>query len=111
MSTPPIPAPSGIATLVELLRWRADIQPDAVALTFLADGEQESDRLTYGAIDRQARVIAVNLRARDVTCAGCGFLVEALLRESPGVAGYEVDFLHGEAYLEYDADRTSLRAA
>jgi len=57
----------------------------------------------------EGRKHAVNLRARDVTCAGCGFLVEALLRESPGVVAYEVDFLHGEAYLEYDADRTSLR--
>lgn len=52
---------------------------------------------------------AVTLRARDVTCAGCGFLVEALLRESPGVGAFEVDFLHGEAYLEYDADKTTLR--
>src|SRR5438445_61847 len=37
MSTPPIPAPSGIATLVELLRWRVNIQPDAVPITFPAD--------------------------------------------------------------------------
>jgi Cu2+-exporting ATPase len=51
---------------------------------------------------------AVTLRARDVTCAGCGFLVEALLRESPGVDAFEVDFLHGEAYLEYDAEKTTL---
>lgn len=53
---------------------------------------------------------AVTLRARDVTCAGCGFLVESLLRESPGVGAFEVDFLHGEVYLEYDAGKTSLRA-
>lgn len=58
----------------------------------------------------EGRKHAVTLRARDVTCAGCGFLVEALLRESPGVLTYEVDFLHGEVYLEYDADLSSLRA-
>lgn len=51
---------------------------------------------------------AVTLRARDVTCAGCGFLVEALLREIPGLHAFEVDFIHGEVYLEYAAEETGL---
>jgi Cu2+-exporting ATPase len=69
------------------------------------------DPATLAGLGRwEGRKHAVTLRARDVTCAGCGFLVESLLRESPGVGAFEVDFIHGEAYLEYDADATSLRA-
>ncbi|MFL5342460.1 MAG: AMP-binding protein [Gemmataceae bacterium] len=57
-----IPAPSGIATFVELLRWRAGEQPDTTALSFMPDGTQETDRLTYSQIDCRARAIAANLR-------------------------------------------------
>src|SRR5260370_8476286 len=62
MSDIPIPAPEHIATLVELLRWRVSFQPDALALSYLPDGVKEGERLTYGEIDRRARIIAVQLR-------------------------------------------------
>ncbi|MGC9527309.1 MAG: fatty acyl-AMP ligase [Limnospira sp.] len=52
------------ATLVDLLRDRAETIGDRLAYTFLADGETESGRLTYGELDRQARAIAAHLRAR-----------------------------------------------
>lgn len=52
------------ATLVDLLRDRAETIGDRSAYTFLADGETESGRLTYGELDRQARAIAAHLRAR-----------------------------------------------
>lgn len=59
--------------------------------------------------DWNGRRHAVTLESRDVTCAACAWLLENLLRETPGVIGFEVDFLHGEAFLEYDADAASLK--
>jgi acyl-CoA synthetase (AMP-forming)/AMP-acid ligase II len=53
-------------SLVEMLRYRAATTPTARAYTFLADGEIESDMLTYGELDARARAIAVNLIARGV---------------------------------------------
>src|SRR5438094_3797680 len=51
------------STLVDLLRWRAFHQPDQRAYTFLLDGETEQDDLTYGALDRQARIIGTMLQS------------------------------------------------
>ncbi|WP_416676122.1 fatty acyl-AMP ligase [Egbenema bharatensis] len=51
------------ATLIELLRHRALKQPDRIGFTFLADGETETDRLTYRELDQQAQQIAVHLRS------------------------------------------------
>jgi amino acid adenylation domain-containing protein len=51
------------STSVDLLHYRAVQQPDRTAFTFLLDGEIESDRLTYGELDRIARAIAAQLQA------------------------------------------------
>ncbi|MBD2694342.1 fatty acyl-AMP ligase [Anabaena catenula] len=56
-----------LATLVELLRYRAQNQPDKIAFTFLLDGETESNRLTYQELDRQARAIAATLQTLKAT--------------------------------------------
>ena len=53
-------------TLVEMLRRRADERPDMVAYTFLADGEREGARVTYGDLDRSARTIAAALHDRSL---------------------------------------------
>ena len=50
-------------TLVEILRSKALRHPDRLAYTFLVDGEREEKNLTYGELDRQARVIALRLQA------------------------------------------------
>jgi acyl-CoA synthetase (AMP-forming)/AMP-acid ligase II len=50
------------SSLVDLLRWRAERQPEERAFTFLVDGDAEGQSLTYGEIDRQARAIAVALQ-------------------------------------------------
>lgn len=55
------------STLVELLRYRAQHQPHQLAYTFLADGERESGRITYGELDRQARAIAARLQSMGAT--------------------------------------------
>jgi len=51
-----------VQDLGELLRGRSQETPDRWAYSFLANGEQESARITYGDLDRQARAIAVRLR-------------------------------------------------
>jgi acyl-CoA synthetase (AMP-forming)/AMP-acid ligase II len=72
-------SPEQASTLVELLRWRAQRHPDRRACGFLADGENETARLTYSDLDRQARAIAVALR----NCQARGEL--ALLLYPPGL--------------------------
>jgi acyl-CoA synthetase (AMP-forming)/AMP-acid ligase II len=49
-------------TLIELLRERAINQKDSHAYTFLIDGKKESEPLTYGELDRQARAIGALLQ-------------------------------------------------
>jgi acyl-CoA synthetase (AMP-forming)/AMP-acid ligase II len=53
-------------TLVELLQSRADQRPDALAHTFLVDGEREGARFTYAELDVRARAIAAALREQGV---------------------------------------------
>lgn len=50
------------ATLVALLRQRAQSTPDKTLYTFLADGETEERPLTYGQLDENARKIAAHLQ-------------------------------------------------
>ncbi|HVC19686.1 MAG TPA: MupA/Atu3671 family FMN-dependent luciferase-like monooxygenase [Vicinamibacterales bacterium] len=51
-------------TIVDILRWRAGHQPEKLSHIFLADGERDEIRVTYGELDRQARAIAAALEAR-----------------------------------------------
>ncbi len=50
-----------VATLVDLLSFRAAHQPRKLTFTFLKNGETEVGRLTYQELDRQARAIAIQL--------------------------------------------------
>ena len=50
-------------SLVDLLRRRAHGAPDAPAYAFLADGETESARLDYAALERRARALGAALQA------------------------------------------------
>src|SRR5258707_484730 len=54
--------PTSSATLVDILRWRAQHQPDRLAYLFLSNGEKEEARLTYAQLDEQARAIAARLQ-------------------------------------------------
>ena len=51
-----------LPTLVEILRARAERQPDRLSHRFLEEGEEETARLTYAELDRRARAIAHRLR-------------------------------------------------
>ncbi len=48
--------------LVELLQNQADKHPENTAYVFLADGETEQERLTFGELDRRARCVAAGLQ-------------------------------------------------
>ena len=52
------------ASLLDMLEARAASQPDDLAYTFLADGEQPVDELTWSGLDRAARAIAASLQSR-----------------------------------------------
>jgi len=57
-----IPFPG--STLVAMLQARAASQPDDLAYTFLADGENPVDELTWSLLDRAARAIAATLQGQ-----------------------------------------------
>lgn len=54
-----------LATLVDLLQSAAQDLADEVCFIFLADGEQEEIKLTFGELDRQARSIGAWLQDRN----------------------------------------------
>ena len=56
------------ATIIDVLRFRAETQKNDVAYRFLADGEEEKATLTYGELDRRARQIAAELQT--ISAAG-----------------------------------------
>ena len=55
------------SNLVEILRYRAQHQPDKTAYTFLQDGEIESSSLTYQKLDCFSRAIAAQLQSLGAT--------------------------------------------
>ncbi|HEU5348410.1 MAG TPA: fatty acyl-AMP ligase, partial [Ktedonobacterales bacterium] len=65
MSKTPRPSSATLSrrTLVDILRWRAEHQPDRIAYTFLLDGETREDHLTFRELDRRARAIAARLQS------------------------------------------------
>jgi len=56
--------PGRAPNLVDLLRARADLHPDALALRFFERGEKEAARLSYGALDAAARALSAALGER-----------------------------------------------
>jgi amino acid adenylation domain-containing protein len=52
------------STFVDLLRSRSGEHPERPAYVFLQDGEEETERRTYGDLDARARALAVRLRER-----------------------------------------------
>src|SRR4028118_1304207 len=67
------------STLVELLAYRAQNQPNQIAYTFLQGGKTETGKLTYKGLDLKARAIAAHLQSLGV--AG----ERALLLYPPGL--------------------------
>jgi len=49
-------------SLIEVLRFRAQVQKDSLVYTFLRDGETPSDVWSFGELDRRSRVIAATLQ-------------------------------------------------
>lgn len=61
------PTAESATDLVRLARHWAAEQPDAPIYVYLEDGRTESDRLTYGELDRRARAFAAQLQARGLS--------------------------------------------
>jgi acyl-CoA synthetase (AMP-forming)/AMP-acid ligase II len=68
------------STLVDVLRWRADNQSEALAYAFLEDGETASLSYTYKDLDARARGVAALLES-----AGVGRGERVLLLHPPGL--------------------------
>jgi len=60
---PSVTIPPG-ETLLDVLRWRAEHQPDQSAYIFLRDGISPDTVLTYRQLDAKARSIAGHLQSR-----------------------------------------------
>ena len=60
---PPVTVPSG-ETLLDVLKWRAEHEPDQTAYVFLRDGVTPDAVLTYKELDLKARSIAGYLQSR-----------------------------------------------
>ncbi|BAZ29704.1 AMP-dependent synthetase and ligase [Cylindrospermum sp. NIES-4074] len=55
------------SNLVDMLRQRAQYQPNQTAFIYLQNGETESSRLTYQELDKQARTIAASLQTLNIS--------------------------------------------
>jgi acyl-CoA synthetase (AMP-forming)/AMP-acid ligase II len=54
----------GTRSLIDLVREQSATQPDAVAFTFLDDGEREGTSLTWSQLERRSRAIAAAVQRR-----------------------------------------------
>ncbi|MGA9773113.1 MAG: AMP-binding protein, partial [Blastocatellia bacterium] len=52
-----------LATIVEILRFRANCQPDRPAFIFLANGETVKDKINYFDLDRRAQALGAHLQS------------------------------------------------
>ena len=59
-----IPSPGQTSSVVSLLRWRTATRETCVAYRFLADGERETESITWAALDARARSIGAMLQDR-----------------------------------------------
>lgn len=78
--------PSTLGDLSQIARWRAERQSGEIAFTFLVDGENQAQRLTFGQLDSRARAIAATLQARGSLGA------RALILAHPGLEFVEAVF-------------------
>jgi myxalamid-type polyketide synthase MxaB len=62
MTFVPAGSDASFPTLVDLVRCRAEQQPDKLAYSYLENGDTEKARLTYGELDLQARAVATFLQ-------------------------------------------------
>lgn len=62
MAARPTTPGKGATTLVDLLRWRAERQPERTAVTYLSDDDATATTLSYLELDRSARSVAARLQ-------------------------------------------------
>jgi len=49
----------------------------------------------------------LTLSCEQISCAACAWLLEKLMQEKEGIQTFDVDFIHGEVFLEYDSEKIS----
>jgi acyl-CoA synthetase (AMP-forming)/AMP-acid ligase II/alkylation response protein AidB-like acyl-CoA dehydrogenase/acyl carrier protein len=69
-----LPALVSPTNVVDLLRARAEIQPNAQACLYLGDGEEIKGELTFAQLDRQSRAVAARLQGLGAS-GECAILV------------------------------------
>ena len=65
--------------LVDVLQFRTEERPDALAFTFLGDGDGDEENLSFGELNRQARLIGAWLQQHEATAQ------RVLLLYPPGI--------------------------
>ena len=75
---PPVTIPPG-DTLLDVLRWRAEHEPDQTAYVFLRDGVTPDAVLTYRELDLKARSIAGYLQTRFTPGNACSWSILPVL--------------------------------
>jgi acyl carrier protein len=63
------PVPGDVDTLVDVLRWHAAVQPDQTHVRLLGEAGA-AEELSFGALWREASVVAANLRGRQLPAGG-----------------------------------------
>lgn len=58
-------------SMIDVLSWRAELEPDRIAYVFLVDGEVNEVSVTYGELDRQAKCIAAMLQKNHLVGDRC----------------------------------------
>lgn len=79
MKTQPILTRSNFSTVIDILRWRSEVEPNKTVYRFLADGETERDIITYKHLDRKCRAIGAALQRQGLSGE------RALLLYPPGI--------------------------
>ena len=85
-STPTLSSLAGCSNLVDVLHTRAQLHPERLGFTFLADGEEAEENLTFAALDQRARALAAELQRLNLQDT------RALIVYEPGVE-YLIAFL------------------
>ena len=60
-------SPSSPNTLLKLLQWRAEEDPDSLAYRFIEDDDSKIATISYGELDRRARAIGAWLESFDAS--------------------------------------------
>ena len=97
---------AAIATIVDVLRLRAETQRDEIAYRFLADGEEERFTLTYGELYSRARRVAAEF-AETVSGRPKSLLLDSSEAPSAAIDGNQYDWRDSSSVSRYSMQQSS----